>query len=201
MPSRHLSNVLLSAVSVMILLYGVLVLNWSISGVIALFWLEMMLIAGFALLKILLALNTGSILNDLFLRFFLVFMGALGMGLIMFFIIMLSAKAMVAGSDLFSISDPSFKFQRTLLFIAYCGAFLGGYLFNGYFKKAEPVEEFLKGMVRIGVVMFAILLSGGLGGKYFANSNPMGVVVAIILAKAYGEHAAANIKVLSRVSD
>lgn len=191
---------LLSAFSLFIALYGVLVLGWSTGAIIALFWYETLLLAAFSLGRILLALNGKKIWEDVFLRFFLLFMGGLGMALIAFFIVMLSAGSVSKMQGTFSIADPSFGLQRNLLLIAYVTAFLGGFLLNGAFKQAAPVAEFVRGMGRMMIVLIFILLSGSLGGNYFQNATPIGVTIAILLAKFFGEYATANIKVVDNVS-
>ncbi|PHI21595.1 hypothetical protein CEQ90_01920 [Lewinellaceae bacterium SD302] len=189
---------LASALSALIVLYGLIFLEWSVGVVIALYWYEMLLIAGFALGRILFALEGKGFFKGLFLRLFLTFMATLGMGLIMFFTIMLSTGSVARVSGTFSISSPGFSLQKDLLLIGYWAAFLVGFLFNGAFLRADPAVEFLRGMGRLGSVLAVILLSSRLDSGFFANSTPLATGAAIIIAKFLGEHWTSKIQVAEK---
>lgn len=141
--ARVISNHPVQLLSLCISLYGILVLNWLLFPVIFLFWWEIILSLGAALVRTLFALEGRSFFHSLPLRLFLIVAGiALG-----FAILALAISFSIKGMDIGKTSISGLGSIPSQVNILIAGTVLNliiNYFYNGKYREAQPFQELMK---------------------------------------------------------
>lgn len=166
-----------------IALFGVFVLDWSLGQIVILFFLELMLLGGFTVLKIIFAQEgKPSFWTSFLSRLFTAAMFTVGFILVnTMFIVFVTTS--LNFDTLFGNTD-SIRLGQGMLILNFVAAFLFGYILNGTYKNAQVGPQFIGtlGYMLPLIGIFLIVIKPNLA--YFGEENINRVaVVGIILAK------------------
>lgn len=143
-------------VSLLITLYGILVLGWHLKPVVFLFWWEVVLMVGAALIRMLAAQNGRPFGELLTQKLVLLVVG----GMLGFLMISLSVAFTFKGFDNSEGSEglATVPTEIRLLNLAYLAGLALHFFANGRYKTAEPVTELVRTLVHL-LVLLALLMA------------------------------------------
>lgn len=141
--------------SLFVTLYGILVLGWSLQPVIFLFWWEIILMSGAALLRTLFALDGRRFFDGIGQKIVLLGGGGLLLGAMILLAVTFSFKAFSEGAGPADFSR--IPLQTRLLTAAYALGLILHFFANGRYKTARPAEELMRTLVHL-LVLLALLM-------------------------------------------
>lgn len=141
--------------SLFVTLYGVLVLGWSLQPVIFLFWWEIILMSGAALVRTFFALDNRRFYDNIGQKIVFAGGGGLMLGAMILLAVTFSFQAFsgAAGTADFS----RIPFQTRLLTISYAVGLILHFFANGRYKKASPADEMMRTLAHL-LVLLALLM-------------------------------------------
>lgn len=142
-------------VSLVISLFGVFFLGWSLEPVIWLLWFEVVFAIGAALIRSLFALEGQTFFARFFFRLFITGAGAV-MGIAF---IMLTVTFTINGinTEKGSAGHSNIFTPSMLLFGNYVAGLVFHFFVNGRFKTAAPISELMVTFVRILIILALIM--------------------------------------------
>lgn len=168
--------------SLAISLFGILALDWNLFPIVYLFWWEIMLSVGAALVRALFALNGKSFFQTIPFRLFLIVSGGvLGMAIIAL-AIAFSIKGMNVGSA--SSGWAGIPIQVGLLSAATALHLIFNYFRNGKYLTAQPFAELMHTFAYMVVLLSLLMvLTMRLIPSYPSLSDAKWVAGAVVLVK------------------
>ncbi|MFN8238110.1 MAG: DUF6498-containing protein [Chitinophagales bacterium] len=158
----------LSILSNLFPLYGVIMYDWTIFSVVYIYWIELLIISTFQLLKILLAqgdINAGFKERAALAFKFFAFRTGIFFFYLLFIIVflgfMVSSKERGAGLNVFRImtfQDAFFKIALLSFVVYNLVEFIVRYLATGKYKSAKPADYYSMFDARIIVVHIVVVL-------------------------------------------
>ena len=167
--------------SLFILLHGILILHWDLQPIVFMFWWEVILMVGAALVRMVFALN-GQPVQHLILQKISLLMGSMLMGSIL---IMLSV---VFSFNAFNAGDfkgmGKIYIQTNTMTAAYIVGLLFHYFRNGQYKTADPWAEVIKTFVHLLVILtFLMVITMHLLPIFPEWNNAKWVAIAVVIVK------------------
>lgn len=145
----------LPLVSLVISLYGVGVLHWSLKPLIFLFWWEVILLVASAIIRMLGAMGgTASLWYGWWLKLQLLIGGVFFGGMFILFSVVFTIRSFDDGSDYSHLAG--IHKQIYALSLGHLVGLLVHYFGNGYFRKADPATEIIGTFIYL-LMLLAIL--------------------------------------------
>jgi len=157
---------------------GIFFLRWSLQPIIYLFWLEVIFNVVFALIRAVGAMNGKPFLETLTQKAFLLLAGTV-MGIAM---IMLTVTFTIGVFENFDF-ESFIMIQAAVLTLAgnYILALLLNFFFNGYFRKANPVNELMSTLIYLLVLLVIIMvITQHLIPSLNLNNTPMWIGIGVV---------------------
>jgi hypothetical protein len=169
-------------VALFITLYGILALGWSLQPIVFLFWWELILMAGAALIRGLFALDGASFWHNLLPRLAGTAGAMLMFGAMIMLAITFSFKAIGVGMQ--SEGLEKLPLQINLLVAGYLVELLLHYFGNGRFRIARPMEEVMQTLVHFLVLLALLMvLAMHLIPAYPQLNQSLWVGIAVVVVK------------------
>jgi hypothetical protein len=167
--------------SLFIILHGILILHWDLQPIIFMFWWEVILMVGAALIRMVFALN-GQPVQHLILQKIFLLMGSIVMGGVMImFAIVFSFNAFQEGD---SKGLSTINIQTNTMTAGYIVGLIFHYFRNGQYKTAEPWTEMIKTFVHLLVMLaFLMVITMHLLPAFPAWSKAKWVAIAVVIVK------------------
>jgi Family of unknown function (DUF6498) len=142
-------------ISLFMTLYGILMLQWDLKPIIFLFWWEVILMVGTALIRMLCALDKRPFLETLTSKITLLFGGIVMGGAMIMFAVTFSINAFEKGD---TNGLASISIQTRMMTIAYLTGLLIHYFANGRYLIANPGTELFRTLMHL-LVLLAFLMA------------------------------------------
>ncbi len=167
--------------SLFIILHGILILHWDLQPIIFMFWWEVILMVGAALIRMVFALN-GQPVQHLILQKIFLLMGSIVMGGVMImFAIVFSFNAFQEGD---SKGLSTINIQTNTMTAGYIVGLIFHYFRNGQYKTAEPWTEMIKTFVHLLVMLaFLMVITMHLLPAFPAWNKAKWVAIAVVIVK------------------
>ncbi|MCC7245057.1 MAG: hypothetical protein IT269_05235 [Saprospiraceae bacterium] len=143
-------------ISLAITLYGILVLHWNLQSIVFLFWWEIVLIFGSALIRVLFSMNSQPFFETLRSKIFWLIGGA-----IMGFILLALAVSFTFTPFEQPVEDGAMREiprQTNLLSLSYALGLLVHFFLNGRYKTADPGSEIATPFVHIFILLALLMV-------------------------------------------
>jgi Family of unknown function (DUF6498) len=165
-----------------IALYGIFVLKWPLPPIILLFWWEILLMLGSAMLRMLCAMDLKPFNQTLALKLGLLIGGGV-MGIAMFMLAVSFSFKGVSGN-----MDPSamhgFPLQSRLMLLAYLTSLALHFFLNGRYKAANPMGELAPTFIHILLILAPLQALGmHLIPRYPHLNQALWVTAALLVVK------------------
>jgi Family of unknown function (DUF6498) len=168
-------------VSLLITLHGILFLHWDLQPIVFLFWWEVILMIGSALIRMLFALENQPFLNTLFSKIGLLFGGLIMGGAFIMLTVTFTFKAFEGGS---STGLSKINYQTNMMTAGYVIGLILHFFINGKYKTASPSGELMQPFVQLLVLLaFLQALTMHLIPKYPQLNQAVWVAVALVVLK------------------
>lgn len=141
--------------SLFVTLYGILALGWSLQPVIFLFWWEIILMSGAALIRVLFALDGRRFFDGIGQKIVLLGGGGLLLGAMILLTVTFSFKAFSGETTAADFSR--IPLQTRLLTASYAFGLILHFFANGRYKTANPASELMRTLVHL-LVLLALLM-------------------------------------------
>ena len=163
-------------------LYGIFFLHWNLRPIIFLFWWEVILMVGAAMIRMLFAMDGVGIFHNLGLKILLLLSGTVMGGAMIAFAIVFSFRVFEDTSSATGMAQIST--QVNLLTIGYSLGLAFHYFLNGRFKTAHPVSELIATFAHLLILLaFLQALTMHLIPKYPQLDQAFWVGIAVVLMK------------------
>lgn len=141
--------------SLFVTLFGILALGWNLQPIVILFWWEIILMVGAALIRMLFALDGKPFFNNILPRIAMLFAGGIMSAAMVMLAVTFSFKAFDGGvrSDGFD-EIPA---QTRILTAGYVLGLAVHFFANGRYKTAHPMNELMRTLVHL-LVLLALLM-------------------------------------------
>lgn len=168
--------------SLVIGLYGILVLGWNLFPVIYLFWWEIMLAVGAALVRTFFAFDNKPFFQTLLFRMFLLIAGGALGGAVIALAIAFSIKGMDLGRS--SEGLAGIPLQVGILATGAVLHLIFNYFYNGKFRAAHPMAELMHTFAYMVVLLSLLMvLTMYFIPNYTQFSEAKWVAGAVVLVK------------------
>lgn len=168
--------------SLVIGLYGILVLGWNLFPVIYLFWWEIMLAVGAALVRTFFAFDNKPFFQTLLFRLFLLITGGALGGAVIALAIAFSIKGMDLGRS--SEGLAGIPLQVGILATGSVLHLIFNYFYNGKFRTAHPMSELMHTFAYMVVLLSLLMvLTMHFIPNYTQLSEAKWVAGAVVLVK------------------
>jgi hypothetical protein len=171
----------LPIISLVITLYGILFLNWDLQPIVFLFWWEVILIIGAALIRMVFALE-GRPFSDTLLEKIGLLLGGVVMGSAFIMLtVTFTFKAFEGGTG---TGLASIGTQTKLMTVSYMVGLVIHYFANGRYKKASPSDELMMPFVHLLVLLsFLMALTMHLIPKFPQLNQAVWLAISIVVLK------------------
>ncbi len=142
--------------SFFVTLYGILVLGWNLQPIVFLFWWEIILMVGAALIRMLFAMDGRPFFNNFLQKIMLLVTGGILSGAMILLAVTFSFKAFEGGLQ--SEGFDKIPVQTRLLTAGYALGLIFHFFANGRYKTASPMGELMRTLVHL-LVLLAILMA------------------------------------------
>lgn len=165
-------------ISLFVCLYGILVQDWNLNPIIFLFWWELMLMLGAAILRMLFAMDGRPVLALL----------AQKAGLLLFSLVMGGAMIMLAVSFSIKAFEPensetlaAVPLQSRIMAIGYALGLALHFFLNKRYKRANPASELMHTFAQL-LILLALLMAISMHflPAYPGLNQAKGVAVAVV---------------------
>ncbi|MBL7825950.1 MAG: hypothetical protein JNJ57_04920 [Saprospiraceae bacterium] len=172
----------LPLLSLAINLHGIIFLGWSFQPLVFIFWMEVIFLLAFALLRMVFALDGKPWTEGLGKKLFLLGAGAaMSIGMVML-TVTFTIKAFDQGFS--SEGFEKVPFQTRLLLLGYIAGLIIHYFGNQRYKTANPMSELMAGFIHVLVLLCLIMpITMHLLPKYPQLNQALWVGVAVVVVK------------------
>jgi hypothetical protein len=168
--------------SLFLTLYGIFFLHWNLRPIIFLFWWEVILMVGAAMIRMLFAMDSGGIFHNLGLKILLLLSGTVMGGAMIAFAIVFSFRVFEDTSSATGMAQIST--QVNLLTMGYALGLAFHYFLNGKFKTAHPASELIATLAHLLILLaFLQVLTMHLIPKYPQLDQAFWVGIAVVVMK------------------
>jgi Family of unknown function (DUF6498) len=168
-------------VSLLITLHGILWLHWDLQPIVFLFWWEVILMLGAALIRMLFALDNQPFLNTLFSKIGLLFGGLIMAGAFIMLTVTFTFKAFEGGSF---TGLGNIHYQTNMMTAGYAIGLALHYFMNGRYKTASPFGELMLPFVHLLILLGLLqVLTMHLIPTYPELNQAVWVAVALVVLK------------------
>jgi Family of unknown function (DUF6498) len=169
-------------ISLAITLFGILFQGWNLQAIAIVFWWEVILMVGAALIRMVFALDNQPFLNTLFQKIGMLATGVIMGGAFIMFSVVFTFKIFEAGVD--STSFGGVAIQIKILQFSYLLGLIVHYFANGRYKTANPMEEMMSTFVHLLVLLALLMaLTMHLIPKFPQLNQALWVCVALVVLK------------------
>lgn len=163
-------------------LYGIIFLHWDLQPIVFLFWWEVILMVGSALIRMLFAFDSRPYMDQIGLKLMLLLSGGLLGGVFIMFSMVFTFKAFQEGGDYSGLGKIATQTQ--IMTAAYVLGLALHYFGNGRFREANPMGELMRVFVHLLVLLaFLQALTMHLIPKYPQLNQAVWVAVAVVALK------------------
>jgi hypothetical protein len=172
----------LPILSLSLTIYGILFLNWNLQPIVFLFWLEIILMSGAVLIRMLFAMDGKPFFNNFLRKLMLLF----------FCGIMCSAMIMLGVTFSFKVFEGGLQTegfgkipdQSRILFAGYVLNLILHYFANGRYKTANPMAEMMRTLMHLLVLLVMLMVfTMHLIPAYPQLNQAMWVGLSVVLVK------------------
>jgi hypothetical protein len=168
--------------SLFVTLYGILVLGWNLQPIVVLFWWEVILMVGAALIRMLFALDSKAFFDNLMHKIILLIGGGVMSCAMIMLAVTFSFKAFEGGLQ--SEGFDSIPAQTRILTISYVLGLIFHFFANGRYKTASPIGELMRTLVHLLVLLALLMvLTMHLIPSYPQLNQAKWVGVAVVVVK------------------
>ena len=172
----------LPLLSLIITLHGIFFLHWDLQPIVFLFWWEVILIIGAALIRMLFALEGRPVLETLFSKIGLLIGGIFMGGAFIMFSVVFTFKAFEGGGNYTGLGNIGI--QTKMMTAGYAIGLIIHYFANGQYKTASPSGELMIPFVHLLVLLaFLQALTMHLIPKFPQLNQAMWVALALVVLK------------------
>jgi Family of unknown function (DUF6498) len=169
-------------ISLGITLYGILFLGWNLQPIIIVFWWEVILMVGTALVRMLFAMDGQPFINTLFSKIGMLFGGVIVGGCFIMFSVVFTFKVFDEGVNMNSFGTISN--QVNMLKMGYLLSLIIHYFMNGRYKTANPMGEMMSPFVHLLILLaFLQALTMHLIPRFPQLNQAMWVAIALVILK------------------
>lgn len=174
-------------VSLVVTVYGIVVDGWGMRAVVFLFWWELILIVGAALIRALFALDGKPVLATVGVKLGALLFGAVMGGAMILLAVTFSIQGMSrAGDGDGSIGD--IVLESRLLLASYALGLVFHYFLNGRFRTANPAGEVLAPLMHLLVLLVLIMpITMHLLPSYPQLDQARTVALTVVVVKFLGD--------------
>lgn len=141
--------------SLFVTLYGILVLGWNLQPIVVLFWWEVILMVGAALVRMLFAMDGRPFFDNFSKKIILLLGGGVMSCAMIMLAVTFSFKAFEGGLQ--SEGFDKIPFQTRILTAGYLLGLIFHFFVNGQYKTANPTGELMRTLVHL-LVLLALLM-------------------------------------------
>ena len=141
--------------SFFVTLYGILVLGWNLQPIVVLFWWEIILMVGAALIRMFFAMDSRPFFDNFLQKIMLLVTGGILSGAMVLLAVTFSFKAFEGGLQ--SEGFDKIPFQTRLLTAGYVLGLIFHFFANGSYRTASPMGELMRTLVHL-LVLLALLM-------------------------------------------
>ncbi len=164
-----------------ITLYGIFVLHWDLKPIVFLFWWEVILIVGSALVRMLFALDGRRFTDNMGQKIFFLLGGLLMGATFVMFSVTFTFQAF-SGNDYSALAGIGNEVR--IMVAGYLLGLIVHYFGSGYFRKASPAAELMAPFVHLLVLLaFLQALTMHLIPRYPQLDQATWVAVALVVLK------------------
>lgn len=168
--------------SLFITLYGILALGWNLQPIVFLFWWEIILMVGAALVRMLFAMDSRPFFDNILQKIAMLFAGAILSGAMTLLAVTFSYKVFEGGLQ--SEGFDKIPAQTRILTAGYVLGLVVHYFANGRYKTANPMGELMRTLVHLLVLLVLLMvLTMHLIPAYPQLNQAMWVGVAVVTVK------------------
>lgn len=141
--------------SLSLTLYGIFVLGWNLQPIVVIFWMEIIMMAGAALIRCFFALENRPFFVGLIQRIGLTIGGGFMLGAMLMLAVTFSINAFDGGMK--SDGFEKIPTQTRILAVGYILGLALHYFANGRYKTASPIGELMQTFIHL-LVLLALLM-------------------------------------------
>lgn len=168
--------------SLFVTLYGILILGWNLQPIIFLFWWEIILMVGAALIRMFFAMDGRPFFNNFLQKIMLLVTGGILSSAMVMLAVTFSFKAFEGGLQ--SEGFDKIPFQTRILTAGYVLGLIIHYFANGRYKSASPMGELMRTLVHLLVLLALLMvLTMHLIPAYPQLNQAQWVGVAVVVVK------------------
>lgn len=169
-------------VSLFITVYGIVFQGWGMQAVVFLFWWEIILMVGSALVRAVFAMDNQPFLNTLGQKLYVVPFGVIMGGVMIMLAVAFSINAFDGTQNDGGLAQvPT---QTRLMMFSYAMGLLLHYFLNGRFRSASPMGEMMVPIVHLLFLLsFLMPITMHLLPKYPQLNQARYVALAVVVVK------------------
>jgi len=165
-----------------ITLFGILFQHWDLKPIVFMFWWEIILMFGAALIRMLCALDNRPPFELIFQKLGMLIFGVIMGGTMIALTVIFTIKAFDTGSDYSGLA--SVGIQSKVLTLSYLAGLIIHYFLNNRYKTASPIGELMQPFVHVLVLLSLLMvLTMHLIPKYPQLNQAMWVGVSVVAVK------------------
>lgn len=169
-------------VMLLLTLHGILFLHWDLKPVIFLFWWEVILMIGAALVRMLFAMDNRPFLDHVFLKIQLLIGGVIMGWIFVMFSVVFTFQAFSHGDEYSALAN--IPLQTKIMTMTYILSLAVHYFGNNNYKTANPGSELMRPFIQLLVLLaFLQALTMHLIPRYPQLNQAVWVAVALVLLK------------------
>jgi hypothetical protein len=172
----------LPIISLLITLHGIFFLGWSLQPIVIVFWWEVILMIGAALVRMLFAMDDKPFLETLFTKIWMLGGGIVMGGAFVMFSMVFTFKVFDSGVD--TVGFAKIGTQIKMLQLSHVVGLIVHYFMNGRYKKANPAGELMLTLVHLLVLLaFLMVLTMHLIPTFPQLNQALWVGVSLVVLK------------------
>lgn len=168
--------------SLFVTLYGILILGWNLQPIVVLFWWEIILMVGAALVRMFFAMDGRPFFDNFLQKIMLLATGGILSAAMVMLAVTFSFKAFEGGLQ--SEGFDKIPFQTRILTAGYVFGLIIHYFANGRYRTANPMGELMRTLVHLLVLLALLMvLTMHLIPAYPQLNQAQWVGVAVVVVK------------------
>jgi hypothetical protein len=146
----------LPVISLLVTLHGIIFLGWSLQPIVIVFWWEVVLMIGAALVRMVFAMDNRPLWDTFFTKIWMLGGGVVMGGAFVMFSVVFTFKVFENGVD--TMGYAKMGTQIKMLQLSHLVGLILHFFANGRYKKANPAGELMGTLVHL-LVLLALLMA------------------------------------------